>query len=129
VKTGQTALQPDIDPGFGMYDNQGNFHLIQWTSYRIGLEYYFPGTDGKFWISANYSNIGSNNLKNLAQNSEVGLKTSSVRDNETFYDGNIFWDATDAVRLGIEAAMFQDKYADGQQPQNFRTQFSAFYIF
>ncbi len=125
---GASAASPDIDPGLAVYDNLGNIHLVQWTSYRVGLEYYFPGTEGKVWVSANYANIGSNNLKNLAQNSSV-MKTSSVRDNETFYDANLFWDATDAVRLGAEAAMFQDKYADGQQPQNVRVQFSAFYLF
>jgi hypothetical protein len=125
---GASPASPDIDPGFAVYDNLGNIHLVEWTSYRFGLEYYFPGCDGKFWISGNYSYIGSNNLKNLALNSSV-MKPSGVRDNETFYDANLFWDATDAVRLGLEGAVFTDKYADGAQPQNFRVQFSAFYIF
>ena len=55
----------DIDPGFVVYDNSGAIHLVQWTSYLFGLQYYLPGTDGNVWISANYSNIASNNLKNF----------------------------------------------------------------
>jgi hypothetical protein len=113
----------DIDPGFAVYDNLGNVHLVQWTSYIIGAQYYLPATDGKVWLSLNYSNIGSNNLKN-------GFgKATAVRDNETRYDANLFWDCTDAVRLGLDAIMYQDKYADGATPQNVRGQFTAFYIF
>lgn len=113
----------DIDPGIAMYDSTGAIHLVQWTSYIMGIQYYLPGTDGKFWFTANYSNIGSNNLKNNF------AKPATGRDNLTWYDICAFWDATDAVRFGLEGAMFQDKYIDGTTQQNGRVQFSAWYIF
>jgi hypothetical protein len=118
-----TTYSADIDPGFVVYDSQGNIHLVQWTSYILGLQYYLPATDGNVWLSFNYSNIASNNLKN-------GFGSpAKVRDNLTWYDANIFWQATESYRLGIEAAMFQDKYVDGTTAQNIRGQFSNYFIF
>jgi hypothetical protein len=113
----------DIDPGYVMYDNLGNLHLVEWQSWIFGLQYYLPGLEGKVWLSGNISNIRSSNLQN-------GFGTpSKARLSELFGDGNIFWDATDAVRFGFETAMFDDEYVDRTHAQNLRCQFSAFYIF
>jgi hypothetical protein len=118
-----STLSADVDPGLVMYDNLGNLHLIQWSSWLIGLQYYLPGLDGKVWLSGNISNVSSSNLQN-------GFGTpSKTRLSELWGDGNIFWDATDSVRLGFETAMFDDEYVDRTHAQNIRAQFSAFYIF
>ena len=120
VTTQQAA---DVDPGFVMYDNLGNIHLVGWSSFIAGLQYYLPGLDGKVWITGNISNIWSPNLQN-------GFGTpAKARLSEVWGDGNIFWDATDAVRFGFETAMFDDEYVDRTHQQNLRCQFSAFYIF
>ncbi len=59
-----TTDSADIDPGLVMYDNLGNLHLVQWSSWLVGLQYYLPGLDGKVWLSGNISNISSSNLQN-----------------------------------------------------------------
>jgi hypothetical protein len=118
-----TQQAADIDPGFVMYDNLGNIHLVGWSSFIVGLQYYLPGLDGKVWLTGNISNIWSPNLQN-----NFGAPTKA-RLSEVWGDGNIFWDATDAVRFGFETAMFDDEYVDRTHQQNLRCQFSAFYIF
>lgn len=125
-----SAQALNIDPNFALYDNSGNLHLIGWTSYLFGLQYYLPVADGRMWISANISHIESSNLDKLASKryggpSNVGALLNSI----DWGDVNLFADVTDAVRLGAEWALFDDTYNDGQHAQNHRVQFSAWYIF
>jgi hypothetical protein len=121
----------DVDPGLVMYDNLGNLHLVQWTSWIVGLQYYLPGLDGKVWISGNLSGISSSNLQNGFGNATTGnaFNSTKVRLSELWGDGNVFWAATDAVRFGFETAMFDDEYTDRTHAQNIRAQFSAYFIY
>jgi hypothetical protein len=124
TKANAAGTNADIDPGFAVYDSTGNVHLIQWTSYLVGVQYTLPGLDGKWWLAANYSHISSNNLNHFY--SGVG----KVLGGEDFYDANLFADMGAAVRLGLEYAMFDDLYANSDiHARNNRVQFSAFYIF
>jgi hypothetical protein len=52
---------PDIDPGIAAFDANGALTLIRWTSFNVGLQYYFPGLDGRLWISGNYGRTMSSN--------------------------------------------------------------------
>ncbi len=118
------ATNADIDPGIAVYDNTGGVHLIQWTSYLVGVQYTIPGLDGKTWLALNYSHIQSANLGRFY--SGVG----KVLGKEDFYDANLFQDVGAAVRLGLEYAMFDDLYANSDiHARNNRVQFSAWYIF
>ena len=118
------ATNADIDPGIAVYDNTGGVHLIQWTSYLVGVQYTIPGLEGKTWLALNYSRIQSANLGRFY--SGVGKVLAS----EDFYDANLFQDVGAAVRLGLEYAMFDDLYANSDvHARNNRVQFSAWYIF
>jgi hypothetical protein len=44
-------------------------------------------------------------------------------------DGNLFYDLTPAVRLGLEYAYFRQTRGDGVTPLNHRVQFSTWLIF
>ena len=46
-----------------------------------------------------------------------------------WFDVNLFWDATPAVRFGAEYSYTKQTYGDGVEAKNTRGQFSAFYIF
>ena len=130
VATGASAQALGIDPNFALYDNSGNLHLIGWTSYLFGLQYYLPVADGRMWISANISHIESPNLDKLASTVHGGsVKPGGLLNSIDWGDVNLFADVTDAVRLGAEWALFDDTYNDGQHTQNHRVQFSAWYIF
>ena len=39
------------------------FEAVQWTSVLGGLQYYFPGTGGRMWLSGNVSYLISNNAR------------------------------------------------------------------
>jgi hypothetical protein len=113
----------DIDNGIATFDSNGTLQLIQWTTYRAGLQYYLPGLNGRVWVSGNYSHQESSNLPNLFPNS------SKVRAKEDWFDANVFMDITPAFRIGFEYANFKDTYVDGNFAINHRGQFSAWLLY
>ncbi len=123
--TGCTAVyNPDIDPGLVGYDANGQLHFLQWTAYRVGGQYTFPGLDGKMWISANYSHTQSANSYRFA-----GIKTAGTLWALDWFDVNLMGDITPAVRMGVEYANYNTAYVDGIHAINHRVQVGAFYIF
>lgn len=117
------AWPQDIDNGIATYSSTGQLHFIQWSSYLVGAQYYFPDLDGRAWVSANLSHMESSNTPTLYANSP------KVRTSEDWWDVNLFGDVTPAFRLGLEYAQFIDHYADGNEPKNHRVQLSGFFIF
>jgi hypothetical protein len=113
----------NIDPGIVTYDSNGNLHFIQWLALLGGVQYYLPGLDGKMFVAGNYSHLESPNTGDYFPNSK------SVRKQLDFWDATVMWDITDAVRMGLEYAYWQDKYLDGIHASNMRGQLSAWYIF
>jgi hypothetical protein len=132
---------PDIDPGLGGYVADANgykFVLAQWTTLYVGGAYYFPGLDGRLFVSANYGRSMSNNSSTIlgvvnpaaaANAKAVATAQSKIRDHEEWYDFNIFGDPYPGVRLAAEYMQFRDTYLDGNLAVNHRVQFSGFYIF
>jgi hypothetical protein len=124
-----TAADPaptyPIDNGLVTYDLQGNLHTINWRSYILGVQYYLPVADGRLWLAGNYSRMKSTNA--LRYTNSAG--DAKIFDRSQWYDVNLFFDMTKAVRFGGEYARTKTKYGDGHEPHNDRWQFSAFYIF
>jgi hypothetical protein len=114
----------NIDNGMVTYDSHGNLHTINWQSYIIGAQYYLPPS-GNIWVSANYSRMKSTNA--LRYTDAAG--DAKIYDRSQWWDLNLFYDMTKAVRFGGEYAVFEQTYGDGKKPKNLRWQFSAFYIF
>jgi hypothetical protein len=117
------AYNQDFDNGIAFFDSSGQLHFVQWTSYLIGAQYYLPGTKGHVFLSANYSHLHSDTTD------KYFAKSAKVRQNEDWFDVNLFMDVTPAMRLGFEYANFNDQYEDGIHAINHRGQFSAFYIY
>jgi hypothetical protein len=122
------AYDPHIDPGIAVYDSQGGLHLVQWTAGVAGLQYYFPGS-GNVFMSANYSHAVSSNAGALGGAATVAANNKKTRDAEDWFDVNLFWDVTSAVRLAAEYANFHDKYNDGTYAINHRAQLSGVFLF
>jgi hypothetical protein len=130
---------PDIDPGIASYTVDANgtatLNLIQWTTFNLGAQYYFPGLDGRLFVSANYGRSTSNNAKNLLgypapiSPANTTKAQASIRDHQDWWDANLFGDPYPGVRLGLEYMHFADTYVDGTLAVNHRLQFAAFYIF
>ena len=129
-----------LDSGLAVYDAKGVLHPIGWMSYLVGIQYYTPINNGRVWVSANYSHMSLQNASEVnaiadptATNGTLGAKARSALD---WFDANLFWDATPAVRFGLEYAHTQDTWVQPDKampPQttgvNHRVQFSAFYLF
>jgi hypothetical protein len=127
--TGTTSnFTSDLDNGLVIFDSSGQMHAIRWQSVLIGAQYYFPISPLRMWFSANYSHMSSNDIGNIAE--MVGPNTTNkIFSKSDFADGNLFVDATEAIRFGLEYAWFRQTYLDGVQGTNHRVQFSGFYIF
>jgi hypothetical protein len=117
---------PDIDPGIVTFDAAGNLRTINWQSYFIGLQYYLP-PEGHVWLAVNYSAMQSDNI----DEGITGAGLLRLTKKSMFADGNLFWDATPAVRIGLEYAFTQNTFADAAatKAKNHRGQLSFFYIF
>jgi hypothetical protein len=113
---------PNIDPGIVQFDAGGTLHMIQWSSWLVGVQYYLPAVDGKVWVSGNYSRMTSSNIQEFGP-------AAKVRSDLDWFDVNVFADVTPALRFGAEFAYTQDKYADGTHASNDRVQLSGFYLF
>ena len=139
-----TGLNPppvypqNVDDGLVVFDLNGQLHPIQWTSLRVGAEYYLPGVNGHAWVSANYSRMQSANTHDYARPDSTTLPdpqtayfvpAAQVRDSLDWFDVNVFVDVVEPVRLGLEYANFHDHYVDGISAINHRVQLSAFFLF
>jgi len=130
-----TAYNPQIDPGLVTVDGKGNVTVIQWQTLRAGLQYYFPGMDGKMWLSANYANVSSPNAPGLVTTTaatataKATSNAATIRNALNWFDVLVMGDITPAVRLGVEYAYSADRYADSQTGVNHRVQGSAYFIF
>lgn len=119
---GGTQALPNIDNGTVTYDAGGGLHGIQWTTYLFGGQYYFPGLDGKLFLTGNYSHMES------ANSHYYGAPTKTMAA-EDWFDVNLFVDPVPALRIGLEYANFNTMTVDGVHSINHRIQFSGFYLF
>jgi len=121
-----SSFAMDIDNGLVVFDSAGLMHAIRWQALLVGAQYYLPTTPLRVWVSANYAHLSSNNIGALGGTAATNAK---IFDRSDFADGNLFIDATQAIRFGLEYAWFRQTYLDGVKGSNSRVQFSAFYIF
>ena len=80
------------------------------------------------WVSGNYSHLSSSDIKNVVIDKNGANVNSKIFDKPDFADGNLFVDATQAIRFGREYAWYRQTYIDGVKGTNHRVQFSGFYI-
>jgi hypothetical protein len=118
---GGATYPANIDNGLVTFAPDGTLQTIDWRSFLAGLQYYLP-PEGKLWVSGNFSQMYSDNIGKYAA-------PGRVFDHSWWADGNIFWDITPAVRLGLEYAYFHQTYTDGVNASNHRFQFSGWYLF
>jgi hypothetical protein len=127
---------PDLDPGIAAYNYKtGQAETVQWTTFNVGVQYYFPRLDGRLWVSSNYLRASSANSGDFlgvaatAMPAAIATAQAKVRSHEDYYDANIFGDPYPGVRFGLGYAHIADTYLSGVTAVNHRVQFSGFYIF
>jgi hypothetical protein len=120
----------DIDNGLVVFDQlTGLLYPINWLAYRVGLQYYLPPT-GRLLFSANFTQSHSDNMARLFPQggSQIEL-IGTVADTSRYFDANLFWDATPAVRIGVSGQYTQVEYLGGNKPHNIRAMGQTVYVF
>jgi hypothetical protein len=116
---------PNIDNGLVTYDNTGNLHTIDWTTFALGAIYYLPINAGRVFVSANYAEAHSDNVGNWADPAQVPFIFNKTQ----YYDGNVFWDISPSIRTVLSYQHYQQTFADGETAHNDRAEWSWFYWF
>jgi hypothetical protein len=116
---------PNIDNGLVTYDNNGNLHTIDWTTFVVGAQYYLPFLSGRIYVSVNYAEAHSDNVASWADPGQ----TPFIFDKTQYYDGNAFWDISPSIRTVLSYQHYQQTFADGEMAHNDRVEWSWFYWF
>lgn len=135
-----TPYNPTLDPNIASIDAKNTVTLIDVQSLRAGLQYYFPGLDGKMWLSANYANITLPNAASFVTTrttpgatpgaaATTTTNAGSIRRALNFFDVVLLGHLSPAVLLGIEYAYFNDERMDRAHGIDHRVQGLAFYVF
>jgi hypothetical protein len=127
----------NVDQGIVSFDAAGVLHTIDWTAFRIGLQYYLPAT-GRWIFSANYTQAHSANMAMLFPlgGKEIDLQTH-VADTMRYADAKLTFDITPVVRLGVYSQYTQTVYLgdrgnpllDRDKPHNIRVAGQTIYLF
>jgi hypothetical protein len=119
----------NIDSSLLTFDANGVVHTLNWTAFRVGLQYYLPPS-GRFLFSTNYTQSHSDNMSKLYPKGGVEVELlGTIADTSRYADANLFWDATPALRLGISGQYTQVEYLDGSKPHNIRGMAQTAYQF
>ena len=100
------------------FDADGNLKTIDWNAFVVGLQYYLPIAYGHVWVSANYSQLKSNNIISLTPENSRG----AVFYYQDYVDGNLFGELTPAVQVGVSYQwthqVFGDRPFSGPHPES-----------
>jgi hypothetical protein len=119
----------DIDPSLVTFDANGVVHTLDWTAFRVGLQYYLPPT-GRLLFSANYTQSHSPNMSKFYTKGGSTIELlSTIADTSRYVDANLMWDATPSLRLGLSGQYTQVEYLDGNKPHNVRGMGQSVYVF
>jgi hypothetical protein len=121
---------PDVDPGLVAFDSNGVLHTINWQTFVVGIQYYLPPR-GRVFISGNYSQGKSNNIASLyhpISPRQPWVNALGVFQSSRYVDGNIFFDITPAVRMGLSYQRVDQKLADDTRVHNDRFEMTFLYF-
>jgi hypothetical protein len=137
---GAGAVAGIADAGYvGFRGN--NLVGINWRTDNVGIQYYMPG-DGTWWIAAMYSDCNSYNIWKMgatpAAGVPLGFGNGAAFKRSYFYNVDLFWDITPAVRIGVSWDLYRQFFpVAGNVAGSFsnisardeRLQFSFFFLF
>ena len=125
-----TPYTPNVDPGLVAFDRSEGIHTINWQTFIVGIQYYLPPT-GRVFVSGNYSQGKSNNIATyyhpIAPN-QPWINALGVFQSSRYLDGNIFFDLTPAVRMGLSYQRVDQLLAEGTNVHNNRVEMTFLYF-
>jgi len=122
---------PNVDPGLVAFDSHGILHTINWQTFIVGVQYYLP-PNGRIFITGNYSQGKSNNIASLYHPDsprQPWINSAGVFESSWYADGNVFFDVTPSIRMGLSYQHVTQSLADGTSVHNelFETTFLYFF--
>jgi hypothetical protein len=121
---------PNIDPGLVAFDRSEVLHTINWQTFVVGIQYYLPPR-GRVFVSGNYSQGKSNNIASLYPPDSLRqpwVNALGVFQSSRYVDGNIFFDITPAVRMGLSYQRVDQKLAEDTKVHNNRFEMTFLYF-
>jgi len=121
---------PNVDPGLVAFDSKNFLHTINWTTFVVGVQYYLPPT-GRLFVSGNYSGGYSNNISSLFHPNAVTqpwVNSWNVFKWSQYFDANVFFDVTPAMRVGASYQRVTQQLADDTTAHNNRFEMTFLYF-
>jgi hypothetical protein len=112
------------------FDSSGYLRTINWQTFVVGIQYYLP-PEGRVFVSGNYSQGKSSNIASLyhpISPRQPWVNAQGVFQSSRYVDGNIFFDITPAVRMGLSYQWVQQKLADDTTVHNHRFETTFLYF-
>jgi hypothetical protein len=108
----------NVDPGLVTFDRNFELKSINWQAFVGGLQYYLPVDQGRIWLAGIYSRVWSDNIKELTPAPSWGGIFTKME----YIDGNVGFDITPAVVLGLSFQTVKQTFGDVSPPTpNFGT--------
>jgi hypothetical protein len=117
-------LSPNLDPGLGGFDSNGNFNLAHLETHNIQLQYHLPEGWNSF-VTGGYAQFWSNNMGNFTPASASVPIYNRTQD----YFVNYMHDFTPQLRGGVELLQYRVAFTDGNLAKDDRVQLSAYFFF
>jgi hypothetical protein len=102
----------NVDPGLVTFDRTWDLASINWQAFVAGLQYYLPVGGGDIWVSGVYSQIKSDNIKELTPQASWGAVFTKM----DFIDASVGFALTPAVQLGLSFQTLKQTFADVSPP-------------
>lgn len=121
---------PNVDPGLVAFDSNNFLHTINWETFVVGVQYYLPPT-GRLFVSGNYSGGYSNNIASLFHPNAVTqpwVNSWTVFQWSQYFDANLFFDVTPAMRVGASYQRVKQELADDTIVHNDRFEMTFLYF-
>ena len=125
-----TPYTPNVDPGLVGFDRSEGIHTINWQTFIVGIQYYLPPT-GRVFVSGNYSQGKSNNIAtyyHVISPNQPWINALGVFQSSRYLDGNIFFDLTPTIRIGVSYQRVDQKLAEGTNVHNNRFESTFLYF-
>ncbi|HLZ08261.1 MAG TPA: hypothetical protein VKT80_06730, partial [Chloroflexota bacterium] len=110
------------DPGVG---TKGELRVIDWESQMVGAQLYLP-PETKLVLTANYARAKSDNIGQDISEGGDPARTFKVSE---YYDANVFFDVTPAVRLAASYQYIRQRYVDNGWEKNHRGEIGGLFFF
>jgi hypothetical protein len=102
----------NIDNGLVTFDRNFNLATINWRGFVAGLQYYLPVANGAIWLSGIYSQVESDNIRELTPSADLGGIFTKME----YIDASVGVEITPAILVGFSFQTVKQWFGDLTPP-------------